>query len=92
MSLRFEWGRRKSESNLRKHGVSFTKACSAFADPLSLTVHDPEHSEAEHRFALVGMSAAGRLLVVVHVEAGDNVRLISARLATSRERRVYEEG
>lgn len=64
----------------------------AFGDPLSVTITDPDHSTSEDRFLLVGLSEAGRLLVVSHVERGDEIRLISARVATRRERRVYEEG
>ncbi len=92
MPLRFAWDPRKAASNTRKHGVSFQEAATAFADPLSLTVPDPDHSEAEARFLLVGLSNRRRLVVVTHVERDDDlVRLISARLATRRERRQYEE-
>ena len=92
MALRFTWDPRKAASNLRKHGVSFEEAASAFADPLSLTVPDPDHSDDEERFLLVGLSDQSRLLVVAHVERGDEIRIINARLATRRERRQYEEG
>ena len=93
MPLRFAWDPRKAASNARKHRVSFQEAATAFADPLSLTVPDPDHSDAEARFLLLGLSDRQRLLVVTHVERDDDlVRLISARLATRRERRQYEEG
>jgi uncharacterized protein len=92
MALRFSWDPRKAASNRRKHGVSFEEAASAFADPLSVTVPDPDHSVAEARFLLLGRSDRQRLLVVAHAERGDEIRLISARLATCRERRQYEEG
>jgi uncharacterized DUF497 family protein len=92
MALRFGWDPRKAANNRRKHGVSFEEAGSAFADPLSVTIADPDHSEAEERFLLLGLSGRQRLLVVAHAERGDEVRIISARLATRRERRVYEEG
>lgn len=93
MPLRFSWDPRKAAGNARKHGVSFQEAATAFADPLSLTVPDPDHSRAEARFLLVGLSDRHRLLVVTHVERDDDlVRLLSARLATRRERRRYEEG
>ena len=93
MALRFSWDPRKAASNLRKHGVSFEEAVTAFGDPLSLTIPDPLHSESEDRFVLLGLSANRRLLVVVHAERGDNdIRIISARLATRRERTQYEEG
>ena len=92
MALRFTWDPRKAASNQRKHGVSFEEAGSAFADLLSLTVPDPDHSDDEERFLLVGLSDQGRLLVVTHVERGDVIRIINARLATRRERHQYEEG
>jgi uncharacterized protein len=93
MPLRFSWDPRKAASNARKHRVSFQEAATAFADPLSLTVPDPDRSDAEARFLLLGLSDRQRLLVVTHVERDDDlVRLISARLATRRERRQYEEG
>ena len=90
MALVFEWNAEKASSNIEKHGVSFEEAGSAFADPLSLTIPDPAHSEEESRFILVGMSAGGRLVVVAHTERQDRIRLISAREASRRERRAYE--
>lgn len=92
MGLKFEWDPRKAAANFRKHGVGFEEAASAFGDSLSLTIADPEHSVAEHRWVLLGTSAAGRLVVVVHTEEDDTVRIISARLASRGERRAYEEG
>ena len=87
----FEWDRRKAVLNLRKHRVPFEEACFVFADPLSLTV--PElHEVSEARFVTIGRSALGRLLVVVHTEREETIRLISARVATRRERITYEEG
>ena len=91
MSLTFEWDREKAAENLRRHGVSFGEATSAFGDPLSRTIDDPDHSEDEERFILLGESARGRLLVVVHAERGDRIRLISARIAGRRERKTYQE-
>jgi uncharacterized DUF497 family protein len=87
-----EWDPRKAAANLRKHAVSFHEAGSVLADPLSTTYPDPDHSTDESRHLTIGSSAAGRILVVSHTERGDAVRLISARRATSRERRFYEEG
>ena len=87
-----EWDPRKAAANLRKHAVSFHEAGSVLADPLSTTYPDPDHSTDESRRLTIGVSAAGRILVVSHTERGDAVRLISARRATSRERRFYEEG
>ena len=92
MSLTFEWDEEKAKRNVRKHKVSFEEASTVFADPLSLTIPDPLHSEEEDRFVTMGMSIKGRLLVVVHTERGDIIRIISARLATPRERRDYERG
>ena len=92
MGLTFEWDKRKAASNLQKHGVGFDEAATAFSDPLSITIPDPDHSEKEDRCILVGESFRGRLLVVVHTERSDNLRLISARLATPTERRTYAQG
>lgn len=92
MSLTFAWDRRKASSNLTKHGVSFEEAVTAFEDPLSLTIPDPGHSEAESRYVLLGATHQNRLVAVVHTESGDIIRIVSARMATRRERRDYEEG
>jgi len=92
MGLRFEWDSRKATSNLRVHGVSFDEASTIFADPLSITIYDPEHSAAEMRFLDVGLSHRGRLVVVSYTERGDQIRIISARAATRNEQRQYEEG
>jgi uncharacterized protein len=90
MSLTFEWDGGKDRTNQSKHGVSFDEAATAFGDPLSVTIPDPDHSSEEARSILVGSTFRGRLLVVVHTERGDGVRIISARLATRDERRDYE--
>ena len=92
MSLSFEWDEGKASGNLAKHGVSFLEASTVFADPLSRTIPDPLHSQDEGRFIIVGESAAGRTLVVVHIHRGEAVRIISARKATPRERKDYERG
>jgi uncharacterized DUF497 family protein len=89
--MQFEWDRDKAASNLEKHGVSFEEASSAFGDPLSITILDPNHSDDETRFVLVGTAASGRLIVVVHTDRDDSVRVISARLATRSERQSYEQ-
>lgn len=91
MGLRFSWDPRKAAANWRKHRIGFEEAATAFADKLSLTIPDPDHSSNEERFVLVGLSIRNRLLVVSHVERGDEIRLISARLASRQERRNYEE-
>ena len=92
MALIFEWDNRKARQNLKKHGVSFEEAATVFGDPLSLTIIDPSHPDHEERFIIIGESIQRRLLVVVHTERGDNIRIISARAATPRERRAYEKG
>ncbi|MGH9793218.1 MAG: BrnT family toxin [Candidatus Acidiferrales bacterium] len=91
MALLFAWDPKKAAANLRKHGVSFEEAATAFGDPYSLTVPDPDHSATEQRYLLLGYSEAGRLLVVAHLEDADQIRLITARVATRHERRAYEE-
>jgi len=88
--LIFEWDPQKAKSNLIKHGVSFEEASTAFQDTLSLTIDDSLHSIDEDRVVLIGMSNKNRLLVVVHTERGDNIRIISARKATKEERKNYE--
>jgi uncharacterized protein len=90
--LVFEWDEEKADANLRSHAVSFREAATVFGDPLTLTIDDPVHSTEEDRLITMGLSHAGRLVVVVHVERGDTIRIISARSATRRERRTYEEG
>ena len=91
MELSFTWDPRKDAANQRKHRVSFAEARTAFEDVLSITVPDPGHSNDESRFVLVGRSRRGRLLVVAHAENRDEIRIISARPATRRERHAYEE-
>jgi len=91
MPLTFEWDERKARSNLGKHGVSFEEAATIFGDRLSLTIPDPEHSLTEERYITMGKALTGKLLVVVHTDRGDNIRIISARRASQRERRFYEE-
>lgn len=92
MALRFGWDPQKATVNEHKHRVGFPEATTAFADPLSITIPDPDHSAKEERYLLVGLTAVGRLVVVAHSEHGDEIRVISARLATRHERESYEEG
>jgi len=87
----FEWDPEKAARNLSKHKVSFSEAATVIEDPLSLTIPDPDHSEEENRLITLGTSARGRLLMVAHVERGDRLRLISARMLTRSERKTYEE-
>jgi len=91
MGLLFEWDTKKALLNAKKHGVSFDEASTAFRDPLSRTIDDPLPSDDEERLVLIGQSIEGRLLVIVHTERNDRIRIISARLATNKERFRYEE-
>ena len=88
----FEWDPRKDAENRRKHRISFAEARTVFADEHALVLDDPDHSTAEERFILVGLSAAFRVLVVVHTyrRADDTIRIISARKATGPERGQYD--
>ena len=91
VEMRIEWDPKKAKSNLRKHKVSFEEAVTAVSDPLSKTGADPDHSVTEDRFITFGVSIRGRLLVVAHTEEHETIRIISARLASKRERKLYEE-
>jgi hypothetical protein len=87
----FTWDPKKAASNLRKHQVDFHEAATVMSDQLSTTFPDLDHSTHELRFLTVGMSRRNRVLVVAHTDVGETVRIISARRATRRERRFYEE-
>jgi uncharacterized DUF497 family protein len=91
--LRFEWDERKNRANQRKHGVSFEEARSVFGDEHGLLIDDPDHSEAEDRFVMLGLSFALRTLVVCHCcrSEGEVIRIISARKADRDERAAYRE-
>jgi uncharacterized DUF497 family protein len=90
-SLRFEWDPGKAKLNERKHGVSFEEAQSVFSDERARLIDDPDHSEAEERFILLGLSSSLRVLVVAHCyrTSGNIIRIISARKATREEQRNY---
>jgi uncharacterized DUF497 family protein len=92
--LVFGWDERKNRRNRAKHGIWFEEAKTAFEDPRAILVDDPDHSEHEERFLLLGTSSSARLLVVVHClrDGEGTIRLISARKATKKEGRIYEEG
>jgi uncharacterized DUF497 family protein len=90
--VQFEWDPQKAARNLQVHGVSFQDAASVFGDPLAGTIPDPAHSTAEPRFITIGMTPAQRLIVVVHTDRADRIRIISARHATRAEKKKYEEG
>jgi uncharacterized protein len=89
--VNFEWDAEKAEANLKKHGVSFDEAKTVFRDPMYLIFADPDHSISERRFLAVGTSEANRLLFVSYTERESATRIISARKATRRERKIYEE-
>lgn len=91
MTATFEWDPGKDEVNRKKHGVAFGEAISAFIDPLSVNIFDPDHSIGEQRFVLLGQSMQGRLLVVSHTERDHRIRIISARKANRYERKEYEK-
>ncbi|MGH7604114.1 MAG: BrnT family toxin [Gemmatimonadaceae bacterium] len=88
--MEFTWDPAKAEQNVLAHEVSFHEATTVFGDPLAGTIPDPEHSVGEERHITIGYSSEGQLLVVCHVEQGDTIRIISARRATSHERKDYE--
>jgi uncharacterized DUF497 family protein len=90
--MQFEWNENKAASNLSKHEVSFEEAKTVFDDPLYVEFYDPDHSEDEERYLIVGESNRGRLLIVSYTKRGDSIRLISAREVTRTEREAYEEG
>ncbi|MBI4551191.1 MAG: BrnT family toxin [Candidatus Latescibacteria bacterium] len=92
MAVIFEWDPQKAQTNLSTHRVSFEEAMTVFYDPLSIAIADPLHSDQEDRFVIIGESLNRRVLVVVHTDRGDRIRLISARVATPQERKRYEKG
>ena len=92
MDLNFEWDEEKAKKNLRNHQVSFEEAKVVFKDSFLITYPDPKHSIGEQRYLNIGLSARGQVLIVVHTERGEKIRIISCRKATTSERRDYEEG
>lgn len=90
--LEFEWDDEKARANVAKHGVTFEEAATVFGDPFSATVYDPNHSHDEDRYLTMGMSSDGRVILVSHTDRDDRIRIISARVATKRERKAYENG
>ena len=90
--MKFEWDEKKAFSNKKKHGVSFCEAVTVFGDTLAITFSDPEHSIIEERFITFGFSELNRLIVVAHTEGKGRTRIISARIATRQERKIYEDG
>jgi len=90
--MEFEWNSKKADANKRKHRVTFQEGTTVFGDPLAITFADPDHSEDEERYITFGMSLQRRLLIVSHASRGNKIRIISARLMTHKERKIYEEG
>jgi uncharacterized protein len=98
--MEFEWDNNKAITNLQKHGVSFAEAATVFGDPLSITFPDPDHSINESRFVTIGLSIAGKIIILSHTDRGDEappplrdrIRIISARKTTRKEQKFYEEG
>lgn len=88
--MKFEWDAAKANANYRKHRVTFDAAARAFEDELSATFPDPDHSRGETRLITYGLASDGRLLVVSHTERDGVIRIISARVATPKERKRYE--
>jgi uncharacterized DUF497 family protein len=88
----YEWNAAKAKANIQKHGVSFDEAATVFLDPLALTFPDPYHSGGEQREITIGYTAGQQVVFVSHCWRGGRIRIISARKATRRERRQYEEG
>jgi uncharacterized DUF497 family protein len=91
VEIKFEWDPDKEQRNIRRHGISFSEAATVFGDPLSWTFPDPAHSIGEYRHLTIGISSFGKTLMVSHADRGENIRLISAREATRREKKYYEE-
>lgn len=89
--MKFNWDEDKAASNLAKHGVSFDEATTVFGDPYFIEFYDPDHSDDEDRFIMVGMSSMQRLLIVSYTDRHGAIRLISARETTRQERKAYEE-
>lgn len=89
--MQFEWDEVKASYNSSKHGVSFEEAKTVFDDPLYVDFYDPDHSEDEDRYLIIGQSNRGRLLIASYTEREGAIRLISARAATRSEREAYEE-
>jgi uncharacterized DUF497 family protein len=88
----FEWNEEKAEANFAKHAVSFEEARTIFDDTLFVDFYDPDHSQDERRYIMIGLSNQGRLLIASYTERNDTIRLIDARPVTPREREAYEEG
>jgi uncharacterized DUF497 family protein len=89
--MEFEWDESKAAQNEKKHKVSFEEASTVFADVLSSTFHDPDHSFEEDRYVTIGTSDRGRVLLISHTNRASRIRILSARKAKPHEREAYEE-
>lgn len=89
--MEFEWDQEKAQSNRDKHGVSFEEAQTIFDDPLYVDFYDPDHSENENRYIIIGTSSVGNILLVSYTERGDIIGIISARQVTKQELKAYQE-
>ncbi|MBV8511297.1 MAG: BrnT family toxin [Xanthobacteraceae bacterium] len=97
IDFRFEWDPIKAHSNVQKHGIPFDQAATVFVDAYAISVYDDAHSQHEDRWFTLGVDSGGRLVAVSHTNESINpkavrIRVISARKATTRERRMYEDG
>jgi hypothetical protein len=90
--MEFEWDEAKAAANLAKHAVSFEEAKTVFDDPVYVDLYDPDHSQDESRYIIIGLSRQGRLVLVSYTARDAIIRLISAREVTRGEREAYEEG
>ncbi|MEA1917077.1 MAG: BrnT family toxin [Campylobacterota bacterium] len=91
MAINFEWDDKKAKLNFIKHKVTFEEASTAFGDDLSITIEDPFYNNDENRLILIGKSINLKTIVVIHIEKIDSIRIISARKATKKEQKIYEE-
>ncbi len=89
--MEFEWDPEKAKANEQKHNLTFHEGATVFGDPLAKTFSDPDHSEDEERYLTFGLSRLNRLVVISHTQRAGKTRIISARLMTRRERKIYEE-
>ncbi|MFH1008642.1 MAG: BrnT family toxin [Candidatus Latescibacterota bacterium] len=92
MSPKFKWDEHKAASNFTKHRVGFSEAGTVFGDSFFITFFDEDHSIDEDRYITIGLSSRNRLLLIAHTDRDGQIRIISARKATSNERKFYEEG
>ena len=89
--MEFEYDAAKAALNFKKHGLTFEEASTIFGDPMAYTFADPDHSVGEESWLVLGMSHSARLFAVIYTHRGEKYRIVRARLATKRERKIYEE-